>query len=82
MTIHNCKFINLFQIWKLALKEEFNLTDVDDITDDRFYKIWRSRYSEPLQFINKNYQNIPGILDSILTAYESNKKISKQSTLT
>ncbi|XP_015118435.1 C1GALT1-specific chaperone 1 [Diachasma alloeum] len=62
-------------VWKLALKEEFNITDVEGISNDKFYEIWRSKYSDPSQFIEKNYENMTNVLHSIITAYENDRRM-------
>ncbi|CAL7942525.1 unnamed protein product [Xylocopa violacea] len=41
-------------VWKTALKEEFNITYSNNISSDAYYQIWHSKYSEPGQFIRKN----------------------------
>ncbi|XP_011303244.1 glycoprotein-N-acetylgalactosamine 3-beta-galactosyltransferase 1-like [Fopius arisanus] len=64
-------------VWKLALKEEFNITDVEGISDDKFYDIWRSKYSDPSQFIEKNHENMSHVLHSIITAYENDRRMVK-----
>ncbi|XP_019696460.1 C1GALT1-specific chaperone 1-like protein [Harpegnathos saltator] len=44
-------------VWKIALKEEFNITHLNDITSDAYYEIWHSKYSEPGQLrITKDYR--------------------------
>lgn len=45
-----------FQVWKVALKEEFNITHLSNISSEMYYEIWHSKYSEPEQLINNNYQ--------------------------
>lgn len=45
-----------FQVWKVALKEEFNITHLNNISSEMYYEIWHSKYSEPEQLINNNYQ--------------------------
>ncbi|XP_053978187.1 glycoprotein-N-acetylgalactosamine 3-beta-galactosyltransferase 1-like [Hylaeus volcanicus] len=44
-------------VWKIALKEEFNITHLNNISSDAYYEIWHSKYSEPGQLIAKNHQN-------------------------
>ncbi|XP_063975039.1 glycoprotein-N-acetylgalactosamine 3-beta-galactosyltransferase 1-like [Diachasmimorpha longicaudata] len=65
------------KVWKLALREEFNITDVGDISNEEFYKIWRSKYSDPSQFIEKSYENMTHVLQSIITAYENDRRMIK-----
>ncbi|KAJ8683260.1 hypothetical protein QAD02_019052 [Eretmocerus hayati] len=43
------------EVWKVALREEFNLTDISDISNEQYFQIWRSKYSDPEYFIAKNY---------------------------
>ncbi|XP_003250507.1 C1GALT1-specific chaperone 1-like protein [Apis mellifera] len=43
-------------IWKVALKEEFNITHLSNISSEMYYEIWHSKYSEPEQLIKNNYQ--------------------------
>lgn len=45
-----------FQVWKVALKEEFNITHLNNISSEMYYEIWHSKYSEPEQLIKNNYQ--------------------------
>ncbi|XP_043259227.1 glycoprotein-N-acetylgalactosamine 3-beta-galactosyltransferase 1-like [Colletes gigas] len=42
-------------VWKIALKEEFNITHLNNISSDAYYEIWHSKYSEPEQLIAKNH---------------------------
>ncbi|XP_034190321.2 C1GALT1-specific chaperone 1 [Osmia lignaria lignaria] len=42
-------------VWKVALKEEFNITYLNNISSDAYYEIWHSKYSEPGQLIAQNY---------------------------
>ncbi|XP_017877232.1 C1GALT1-specific chaperone 1-like protein [Ceratina calcarata] len=44
-------------VWKIALKDEFNITYLQDISSDAYYKIWHAKYSEPEQLINMNYRS-------------------------
>lgn len=44
-------------VWKIALKEEFNITHLNNISSDAYYEIWHSKYSEPGQLIAKNHQS-------------------------
>lgn len=68
------------EMWKTILKEEFNITNLNEISSQRYYDIWRERYSEPEQFIMNNYKNMPEVLSSLLTAYEAEKKLDKTNT--
>ncbi|KAF3430184.1 hypothetical protein E2986_13309 [Frieseomelitta varia] len=43
-------------VWKVALKEEFNITNLNTISSEMYYEIWHSKYSEPGQLIGKNYR--------------------------
>ncbi|KZC09216.1 PREDICTED: glycoprotein-N-acetylgalactosamine 3-beta-galactosyltransferase 1-like [Dufourea novaeangliae] len=43
-------------VWKIALKEEFNITHLKNISKDAYYEIWHSKYSEPGQLMTKNDQ--------------------------
>lgn len=45
------------EVWKIALKEEFNITGLQDISSDDYYKIWHAKYSEPGQLISMNYRS-------------------------
>ncbi|XP_076236142.1 C1GALT1-specific chaperone 1 [Calliopsis andreniformis] len=44
-------------VWKLALKEEFNITNLSNISSDTYYEIWHAKYSEPEQLIIRNRWN-------------------------
>ena len=44
-------------VWKIALKEEFNITHLSNISSDAYYEIWHSKYSEPGQLISKNHRD-------------------------
>ncbi|KAK2585762.1 hypothetical protein KPH14_010371 [Odynerus spinipes] len=68
-------------VWKIALKEEFNITNLNEISSDAYYEIWHSKYSEPEQLILKNYPNTSNVLSSILTAYESKNQVSDKLSL-
>lgn len=46
-----------FQVWKIALEEEFNITHLNNISSDVYYEIWHSKYSEPEELIIKNRWN-------------------------
>ncbi|XP_043269408.1 C1GALT1-specific chaperone 1-like protein [Venturia canescens] len=46
------------EVWKSALREEFNITDFSHVDSDRYYEIWSSRYSGPEQLIRKNIWNL------------------------
>ncbi|XP_014469311.1 PREDICTED: glycoprotein-N-acetylgalactosamine 3-beta-galactosyltransferase 1-like [Dinoponera quadriceps] len=60
-------------VWKIALEEEFNITHLDDITSDVYYKIWHSKYSEPGQLkITKDYRIT---LDCLLASYKKGNKL-------
>ncbi|XP_018354508.1 PREDICTED: C1GALT1-specific chaperone 1-like isoform X1 [Trachymyrmex septentrionalis] len=62
----------IFQVWKVALQEEFNITHLSDISSDAYYEIWHSRYSEPEQLkIAQNYRT-PIPLNCLLTNYKEN----------
>lgn len=52
LSVENC-----FQVWKIALKEEFNITHLSNISSDAYYEIWHSKYSEPGQLISKNHRD-------------------------
>ncbi|XP_012269315.2 glycoprotein-N-acetylgalactosamine 3-beta-galactosyltransferase 1-like [Athalia rosae] len=65
------------EMWKVILKEEFNITNLSDISSQRYYDIWRDRYSEPEKFIRNTYKNMPDVLSSLLTAYEAERKLEK-----
>lgn len=54
----NLKLTEYFrsQVWKVALKEEFNITNLNTISSEMYYEIWHSKYSEPGQLISKNYR--------------------------
>lgn len=41
------------QVWKVALKEEFNMTEVKEMSNDEYFRIWQSKYSEPHRFNSK-----------------------------
>ncbi|XP_046468634.1 C1GALT1-specific chaperone 1 [Neodiprion pinetum] len=69
------------EMWKIILEEEFNITNINQISSQQYYKIWRDRYSEPEQFIKNNYKNMPDVLSSLLTAYEAEKKLDQNNTL-
>nr|XP_012135566.1 PREDICTED: C1GALT1-specific chaperone 1-like isoform X2 [Megachile rotundata] len=45
-------------VWKVALKEEFNITYLNNISSDAYYEIWHSKYSEPEQLITQNYYEV------------------------
>lgn len=45
-----------FQVWRVALEEEFNITNLNNISSEVYYEIWHAKYSEPGQLISKNYQ--------------------------
>lgn len=62
------------EVWKIALKEEFNITYPGDISSDAYYEIWHSKYSKPEQLIAKNYRSMPEVLSSVLTAYELERR--------
>lgn len=63
------------------MKEEFNITHLNEISSDAYYEIWHSKYSEPEQLILKNYRNNSNVLTSILTAYESRSQASDKLSL-
>lgn len=64
--------IHIFQVWKIALKEEFNITHLNNITSDAYYEIWHSKYSEPGQInIAKDYRIT---LDCLLASYKEKNK--------
>lgn len=44
-------------VWKIALKEEFNITHLSNISSDAYYEIWHSKYSEPEQLISRNHRD-------------------------
>ncbi|XP_012270319.1 glycoprotein-N-acetylgalactosamine 3-beta-galactosyltransferase 1 [Orussus abietinus] len=69
------------EIWRSVLRDEFNITETGDISSERYYNIWKERCSEPEQFIMKNYKNMPDVLDSLLTAYESGKHMTEKNLL-
>ncbi|XP_014214211.1 glycoprotein-N-acetylgalactosamine 3-beta-galactosyltransferase 1-B [Copidosoma floridanum] len=46
------------EVWKIALREEFNLTDVDDITSEEYFQMWRKKYSEPEMFLARNFRGV------------------------
>ncbi|XP_032686769.1 glycoprotein-N-acetylgalactosamine 3-beta-galactosyltransferase 1-like isoform X2 [Odontomachus brunneus] len=59
-------------VWKIALKEEFNITYLNNITSDAYYEIWHSKYSEPGQInIAKDYRIT---LDCLLANYKKKNK--------
>lgn len=59
-------------MWKIALKEEFNITHLNNITSDAYYEIWHSKYSEPGQInIVKDYRVT---LNCLLTSYKKENK--------
>ncbi|XP_066595265.1 C1GALT1-specific chaperone 1-like protein [Prorops nasuta] len=60
------------QVWKKALKEEFNITEVDYISNEQYYQIWKEKYSEADQLIAKIYTLIQESLD-ILSATDEPK---------
>uniref|UniRef100_A0A6V7LHP4 N-acetylgalactosaminide beta-1,3-galactosyltransferase n=1 Tax=Bracon brevicornis TaxID=1563983 RepID=A0A6V7LHP4_9HYME len=41
------------EIWKMALRDEFNITNYEGITDDKFFEIWKAKYSDPAELIRK-----------------------------
>ncbi|KOC61640.1 Glycoprotein-N-acetylgalactosamine 3-beta-galactosyltransferase 1 [Habropoda laboriosa] len=43
-------------VWKIALKEEFNITHLNNISSEVYYEIWHAKYPEPEQLINKIYR--------------------------
>ncbi|KAG7205163.1 hypothetical protein KM043_018257 [Ampulex compressa] len=68
-------------VWRIALKEEFNITYLNEISSDTYYEIWHSKYAEPEQLIAQNYKSMPEVLSSLLTAYElENKSFNKSVT--
>lgn len=71
------EFFFSFQMWKTILEEEFNITNLKEISSKRYYEIWRERYSEPEQFIMNTYKNMPDVLSSLLTAYEAGRNSDK-----
>ncbi|CAK9817882.1 Glycoprotein-N-acetylgalactosamine 3-beta-galactosyltransferase 1-B [Anthophora plagiata] len=42
-------------VWKVALKEEFNITHLNNISSAIYYELWHAKYPEPEQLINKIY---------------------------
>ncbi|KAL7288805.1 hypothetical protein TKK_0016782 [Trichogramma kaykai] len=53
------------QVWKMALREEFNITDPEKILgSDRYFEIWREKYSDPKHFFDafrsnrKDHKNV------------------------
>lgn len=65
----------MFQVWKIALQEEFNITHLNDISSDAYYEIWHSRYSEPGQLkMAKNYRMTPDALNCLLASYKAGNK--------
>ncbi|KAL0131074.1 hypothetical protein PUN28_002575 [Cardiocondyla obscurior] len=59
-------------VWRVALKEEFNITHLSDMSSDAYYEIWHSRYSEPEQLkISKNYRMTPDALNCLLASYKA-----------
>ncbi|XP_012173013.1 C1GALT1-specific chaperone 1 isoform X1 [Bombus terrestris] len=43
-------------VWRVALEDEFNITNLNNISSEMYYEIWHAKYSEPGQLISKNYQ--------------------------
>ncbi|OXU32125.1 hypothetical protein TSAR_002966 [Trichomalopsis sarcophagae] len=56
------------EVWRSALQEEFNMTNVGEISSDKYFQIWRTKYSEPEQFIARTFQKKP-------EAEQSNREI-------
>jgi len=72
---HNNNYMFIFQVWKIALQEEFNITHLNDISSDAYFEIWHSRYSEPGQLkIAKNYRMTPDALNCLLANYKAGNK--------
>lgn len=42
------------QVWKTALKEEFNISDFSNISNEAYYQIWRSKYSAPKEIFSRS----------------------------
>ncbi|EZA49606.1 Glycoprotein-N-acetylgalactosamine 3-beta-galactosyltransferase [Ooceraea biroi] len=63
-------------VWKIALKEEFNITHLSDISSDAYYEIWHSKYSEPGQLkITKNdYRMTQDALNCLLAGYKAGNR--------
>lgn len=62
-------------VWKIALQEEFNITNLSDISSDAYYEIWHSKYLEPGQLrIAKNYRMTPDALNCLLANYKAGNK--------
>jgi hypothetical protein len=65
----------IFQVWKIALEEEFNITHLNDISSDAYYEIWHSKYSEPEQLkITKNYRMTQNVLNCLLAGYKAGNR--------
>lgn len=63
----------VFQVWKIALEEEFNITHLDNITSDAYYEIWHSKYSEPGQLkIAKDFRIT---FDCLVASYNKRNKV-------
>ncbi|XP_034950583.1 glycoprotein-N-acetylgalactosamine 3-beta-galactosyltransferase 1-like [Chelonus insularis] len=58
------------EVWKQALKDEFNITNIKFMSPERYYAIWRLKYSIPSQFIHGNYKNISQIINAVLASHK------------
>ncbi|CAD6208280.1 GSCOCG00003288001-RA-CDS [Cotesia congregata] len=64
------------EVWKLALKDEFNITYFDNITNEVYYKIWRFKYVDPINLklmTNKEYINGSDIFEALWSKQESER---------
>ena len=74
------RFLLLLQVWRKALFDEFNLTVIEEISSQKYFEIWRTKYSEPELFIDRNFRNMPEVLKSMRDAYNSLTKPSLDKT--
>lgn len=58
------------------LKDEFNITYYDNITNDLYFKLWKFKYVDPTQIGNlkdDDYSNITNFFEALWSKQESDK---------
>ncbi|XP_057325695.1 glycoprotein-N-acetylgalactosamine 3-beta-galactosyltransferase 1-like [Microplitis mediator] len=64
------------EVWKLVLRDEFNITNYNNITNDLYFKIWKFKYVDPTQIgylKDDDYSNITNFFEALWSKQESGR---------